>query len=156
MDYSSVAASYALSVLSLAALSGKLAAGWLADKSNPFLFFKIQMSLMLFGLIGISQLPTAIWLFLALTGLGWGGLHTLYNFILLHLFGMRDAGKINGSVSVFEAAGGAAGIFFTGVAFDAWGGYGSAWLMVVSVMAVGTMLIMPLKPLDEVSSASNH
>lgn len=148
LQFSPASASYALSVLSLAALTGKLASGWLADKINPFVFFKIEMGLMLLGLLGISQLPGAIWVFLLITGLGWGGLHTLYNFILLHLFGLRDAGKINGFVSVFEAAGGAAGIFFTGLVHDLWGGYNAALLMVVLVMTAGTLLILPLRPLQ--------
>lgn len=150
LEFSPAQASVALSMLSLAALSGKLLSGWLADKLNPFRFFKIEMCLMLAGIIGISQAPSLIWVFLLLTGLGWGGLHTLYNFILIHLFGLRDAGKINGAVSVFEAAGGAAGIFFTGVVHDSFGGYGASWLMVMFVMGLGTLLIMPLKPLREI------
>jgi len=138
-------ASYALSLLSLAALIGKLGAGWIADRINPFLFFKIQMLTMFAGIAGIALLPASVWLFLPLAGFGWGGLHTLYNFILLHLFGMRDAGKINGTVSVGEAAGGAAGIFFTGLVYDLGGGYGPAWTMVLMVMGLGTILIMPLR-----------
>ena len=138
-------ASYALSLLSLAALAGKLGAGWIADRINPFLFFKIQMLTMFAGIAGIALLPASVWLFLPLAGFGWGGLHTPYNFILLHLFGMRDAGKINGTVSVGEAAGGAAGIFLTGLVYDLGGGYGPAWTMVLMVMGLGTLLIMPLR-----------
>jgi predicted MFS family arabinose efflux permease len=147
-------ASYSLSLLSLAALIGKLGAGWIADRINPFLFFKVQMLIMLAGLIGVAFLPAAIWLFLPLVGFGWGGLHTLYNFILLYMFGLRDAGKINGTVSVGEAAGGAAGIYLVGFVHDAGGGYPGAWLMVVAVMAVGTALIMPLRERDSAASAA--
>ena len=146
LSYSPETASYALSSLALAGLCGKLASGWLADRVDPFRFFKLQMLLMLAGLAGVSQLPAWVFPCLLLTGVGWGGLHTLYNFMLLHLFGLRDAGKINGAVSVFEAAGGAAGIYATGLAHDAWGGYGSAWLLVVTVMAMGTVLAMLLRP----------
>jgi predicted MFS family arabinose efflux permease len=146
LDYAPAAASYALSTLALAGLCGKLASGWIADRVDPFRFFKVQMLLMLTGLVGVSEFPSLVFPCLLLTGLGWGGLHTLYNFMLLHLFGLRDAGKINGAVSVFEAAGGAAGIYATGLAHDAWGGYGAAWLMVVAVMAVGTVLALLLRP----------
>ena len=145
LDFAPTQASYALSLLSLAALIGKLGAGWLSDRINPFIFFRIQMLMMLAGIAGIAFAPRAIWLFLPLAGFGWGGLHTLYNFILLHLFGLRDAGKINGTVSVGEAAGGAAGIYLTGLIHDLSGGYGSAWLMVLGVMTAGTLLIMPLR-----------
>ena len=103
------------------------------------------MLTMFAGIAGIALLPASVWLFLPLAGFGWGGLHTLYNFILLHLFGMRDAGKINGTVSVGEAAGGAAGIFLTGLVYDLGGGYGPAWTMVLMVMGLGTLLIMPLR-----------
>lgn len=149
LDIAPEQASYGLSLLSLAALSGKLGAGWIADRINPFVFFKIQMLTMLAGIAGIAFAPSLIWFCLPLTGFGWGGLHTLYNFILLHLFGMRDAGKINGTVSVGEAAGGAAGIYLTGLVHDVGGGYSAAWLMVLLVMALGTALIMPLRPRAE-------
>lgn len=145
INYAPQTASYALSALAIAALCGKLLSGVFSDRINPFRLFKALMLLMLLGLAGISQLPGAIWVFLLITGLGWGGLHTLYNFILIYLFGLRDAGKINGAVSVFEAAGGSAGIYAVSVIHDRFGGYPAAWLMVLGVMALGTCLVLPLR-----------
>lgn len=47
-------------------------------------------------------------------GYGWGGLHALYNIVLVRLFGIEVAGKVNGTVSMAEAIGGSVGIAVTG------------------------------------------
>ncbi len=146
LDYPPDQASLGLSTLASAALFGKIIAGWLSDRINPYWLFRVQMVLMLVGLAGVSQWPEQIWLFLLITGLGWGSLHTLYNYLLINLFGLRDAGKINGSVSLAEAVGGGTGIYVTGVLHDAYGGYSSAFLGVVGVMAAGVLLASFLRP----------
>lgn len=146
LDYEPARASLGLSTLALSALVGKLASGWISDRVNPYHLLQLQMFTMLAGLLGVTLAPGAVWPFLALTGLGWGSLHTLYNYILITLFGLRDAGKINGSVSVAEAAGGGLGIFLTGVAHDAAGGYFAAFGMVCGVMFVSSLLTLRLRP----------
>ncbi len=146
LDYSPAQASFALTTLSFAALTGKILSGWLADVIDAYKLLKIQMTLMLLSLIGISQLPVWIWGFLLLAGFSWGSLHTLYNYILIALFGLRAAGKIHGSVTMAEAAGGSGGIFMTGLLHDAWGGYSAAFLAILAVMGVGVLFIFLLRP----------
>ena len=146
LDYSPEQASLGLSALATAALLGKILAGWLSDRINPYRLFRTQMLLMLLGLVGISQWPEQIWLFLLITGLSWGSLLTLYNYLLINLFGLRDAGEINGSVSLAEAVGGGIGIYMTGLLYDIYGGYAPAFLGVVGVMAAGVLLASFLRP----------
>jgi len=104
------------------------------------------MFTMLGGLLGVTIAPGLIWLSLVVTGLGWGSLHTLYNYILITLFGLRDAGKINGSVSLAEAAGGGLGILLTGIVHDLAGGYTGAFGVVCGVMLIAAILTLRLRP----------
>jgi MFS family permease len=146
LDFDPARASLALSTLSLAGLTGKLLSGWVSDRVDPYRLLTIQMGMMLTGLLGITFLPDAVWVFLVVAGFGWGSLHTLYNYILITLFGLRDAGKINGSLSLAGALGGGLGIFVTGVLHDALGGYHSAFGVVCGVMFVGFLLTLGLRP----------
>lgn len=146
LAYSPVEASLALSTLASAALAGKLLVGWISDRLDQYRLFRFQMLLMFAGLSGIAMLPGAIWPFLMVTGFGWGGLHTLYNLILLTLFGLRDAGKINGSVSLAEAVGGGVGIALTGWLFDASGSYSLGFAVMVFAMGIAVFAILGLKP----------
>jgi len=102
---------------------------------------------MLLGLIGVFYFADFIWLFLAITGLAWGGLHTLYNFVLLALFGMRSAGKINASISVAQSAGAGTGAAATGLLFDQRGDYSLAFGVVIILMISGFLLTLAVKPL---------
>jgi predicted MFS family arabinose efflux permease len=152
LEFDPVKASLALSTLSIAGLCGKLLSGWVSDRLDPYGLLTIQMGMMFVGLLGITFLPDAVWLFLVVAGFGWGSLHTLYNFILIALFGLRDAGKINGSLSLAGALGGGLGIFVTGVLHDALGGYPSAFAVVCIVMFVGFLMTIGLRPPAEPQS----
>jgi predicted MFS family arabinose efflux permease len=108
------AAAILLSILSVSALVGKLLTGYLSDR-YPFDFaFRLQMLLMVAGLavllLGREWLEWAV----VIAGYGWGGLHALYNIVLVRLFGIEVAGKVNGTVSMAEAVGGSLGIAATG------------------------------------------
>jgi len=146
LEYTPEQASLALSIMSLTALLGKVLGGFASDHISPYRLFKFQMVVMLIGVVGISQLNQFIWLFLILVGFGWGGLHTLYNYILITLFGLRDAGKINSVVSLCEAGGGGLGILFTGYLYDYFGNYPSALLVSAVLMAIATVCVFAIKP----------
>lgn len=145
-DFDPAAASLGLSVISLAGLIGKLGSGWISDRIDPYRLLRLQMFTMLSGLIGVTFAPGFIWIFLAITGLGWGSLHTLFNYILITLFGLRDAGKINGSVSIANSIGGGLGILLTGFAHDSMDGYTAAFAIVCAVMFIGALLTLRLRP----------
>jgi predicted MFS family arabinose efflux permease len=146
LDFEPSRASLGLSALSLSALIGKLGSGWISDRIDPYRLLRLQMFTMLGGLLGVTIAPGLIWFSLVVTGLGWGSLHTLYNFILITLFGLRDAGKINGSVSLAEAAGGGLGILLTGIVHDLAGGYPGAFGVVCGVMLIAGILTLRLRP----------
>lgn len=144
LGYSQTEASLGLSAMSVAALCGKLGAGGMADRINPTVLLKICMGVMLVGLVVTTQISNVVYIGLLITGLGWGCLHTLYNYVLLALFGMRAAGKVNGSISVTEAFGGGVGIISAGFLFDRYGSYQVAFLVMLCVMTVGSLLTLLL------------
>lgn len=146
LDFEPAQASLGLSTLALSGLVGKLGSGWISDRIDPYRLLRLQMFMMFAGLVGITLVPGLIWPLLVFTGFAWGNLHTLYNYILITLFGLREAGKINGSVSVANAAGGGFGILLTGLAHDALGGYPAAFTIVCGVMFVGALLTLRLRP----------
>jgi predicted MFS family arabinose efflux permease len=148
LNYEPQTSALAISTLALAALAGKILSGYLSDSVDTYKLFKAQMAMMLIGLLGISFLPIAIWLFLLVAGFCWGSLHTLYNYILITLFGLKDAGKINGAISLVEAIGGGLGIYLVGYIYDTFDGYSDAWLCVVVVMSIGVILSWSVKVSD--------
>ncbi len=156
LSYSPAQAGLGLSVLAFTGLAGKLGAGWLADHMNPYRLFKACMFIMLVGLAIAAQGQGWVYWGLAITGIGWGSLHTLYNFVLLALFGLRAAGRINGSISVAEAIGGGIGIYTAGALFDLYGSYQNAFVVILTVMTIGCVVTLGLNPIDRSASKANR
>lgn len=129
-----------LSTLSVCALVGKLATGYFSDRYRFDYAFRLQMGLMVLGL-GLLLLGRA-WLILAVivAGYGWGGLHALYNIVLVRLFGIEVAGKVNGTVSMAEAIGGSVGIAVTGYLATV-SSYSLAFGVALGLCVVASMLV---------------
>ena len=154
LEFSPTKASFGYTALSLAALLGKIAAGYLSDKSSPYILLRVNMCVMLAGLIGIYVLPQGVWIFLVITGLGWGALHTLYNYVLIALFGMRAAGKINATVAIFQSAGAGLGAALTGYLFDATSSYVLPFAVASGVLACALVFTLFLQPLSQEASTA--
>ncbi len=135
-----------ISVFSFSALIGKLLFGWLADRMNASQLLKLNMVVMFIGVAGLFKLPQLFWLCLVTAGLGWGGLHTLFNKVVIDLFGMRELGKIMAGMSIFQAGGAGLGAAVTGRLFDLRGDYSLAFNVTLSLMAFAVLLIVFLKP----------
>jgi len=120
-------------------MSSKLGSGWLADRFDRHKVFMGCLALMLVGVGGLSTMNGGVWVWssVALVGLGWGGLFTLYNMLTVNNFGLKAIGKINGTVSSMEAFGGGLGIWLTGVLFDRYGSYQMPFLVLLGCVALG-------------------
>lgn len=149
LEFSAQSASLGLSLFSLSALVVKLASGWVADKVGPFILLRLHMAAMLTGLLGALFLPDLIWLFIVVTGLGWGGLHTLLNFSFIAIFGLRAAGKINATASIVQSAGAGIGAAATGFLFDYRGDYSLAFLVVALLVGASLVLSFGVRPLHD-------
>ena len=130
-------------MLAASALVGKLIGGYISDRLPFDGYFRIQMSLMLIGVTGIAFAGDWLWIAVVIAGFGWGGLHALYNIVLVRLFGLTVAGRVNSTVSVAEAIGGSIGIAVTGWLADAAGYPSCFW------RGVGTLRRCPTARLHD-------
>jgi cyanate permease len=123
-----------LLVFSLVAMAAKLINGALADRIDRHRVFLACLLIMLVGVIGLASMRRDLIMAAAVTiGIGWGGLFTLYNMLAVNNFGLREIGRINGSISLAESFGVGLGSWMTGRLFDAFGSYQVAFI-VIAVM----------------------
>jgi cyanate permease len=87
-----------------------------------------------------SQRANLVLVSIAVIGLGWGGLFTLYNMLAVSNFGLRSAGKIGGVISLMESLGGGLGIWLTGVLYDRTDSYQQAFLLILGLVFAGLLL----------------
>ena len=111
-------------LFSLVAMTAKFAIGWLADHIDRHKVFTACQVIMLVGMIGLASMERE-WVVASavIIGLGWGGLFTLYNMLAVNNFGLREIGRINGSISLMESVGVGLGSWVTGLLFDRYGSY---------------------------------
>ena len=77
---------------------------------------------------------------IAVIGLGWGGLFTLYNMLAVSNFGLREIGRINGTISMMESIGAGLGSVVTGLLFDQFGSYRVPFIAVAVMVAISLVL----------------
>lgn len=134
-------AGFALSLLGLVGLTGKLINGALADRIDRHKVFLACLVIMFVGVAGLATLRKDLVLpAIAVVGLGWGGLFTLYNMLAVNNFGLRSAGKIGGVISLMESLGGGLGIWLTGVLYDRTDSYQQAFLLILGLVFTGLLL----------------
>ena len=111
-------------LFSLVAMTAKFAIGWLADHIDRHKVFTACQVIMLVGMLGLASMERE-WVVASavIIGLGWGGLFTLYNMLAVNNFGLREIGRINGSISLMESIGVGLGSWVTGLLFDRYGSY---------------------------------
>jgi sugar phosphate permease len=139
-------ASQALGVYFAIAFMGKFLISTLSDFINPYLVIRISFVIMTVGCLGYlladsSQILMAI----AITGLGWGGLYSLYNIITVKTFGLKSAGRINGSISMAESLGAFIAPTLTGYLFDVHKNYDMAFTLIIGLMVACSLLSLFLK-----------
>jgi sugar phosphate permease len=141
LGYEPVKAGFALSLLAMLALTGKLITGALADRLERRRLFVGSLAVMLVGLVGLATLKaSAVLPSIAIIGLGWGGVYTLYNVLSVTNFGLKSAGRINGMISTLESLGGGLGIWLTGALYDRYGSYQVAFSIMVAFVFAGMLL----------------
>jgi MFS family permease len=141
LGYEPVKAGFAISLLGLLALTGKLINGVLADRMDRRRVFVGSLLIMLTGIAGLASMRGNLALpSIAIIGLGWGGVYTLYNVLSVTNFGLKSAGRINGMISTMESLGGGLGIWLTGVLYDKYGSYQLPFTIMVAFVLVGMLL----------------
>ncbi len=141
-------AATALSTLFAVALAGNFLSGFMSDYVSPYRLFFIDMVVMALGVAAMSsmQLPL-VWLGIVLVGLGWGGMYTLYNYLVIKSFGLQAVGRIGGAVSVMESIGAGAGPMAAAYVFDATGSYSGAFVGIFAALLIALVLARWVRPL---------
>jgi MFS family permease len=130
-----------LTVLFLLGLTGKLASGALADMFGRKKIFVGTIATMAIGAWMLVSTNTAtFWPAVILFGAGWGGLYTLLQLLAADSFGVRDLGKILGTITVLDTFGGGMGPFLTGVMYDSTGSYTLPFTLIACLVTAAVIL----------------
>jgi sugar phosphate permease len=124
MQFDPVAAGRAMAVMFGMGVIGKLMFGSFADYFNPKRVFLANLFIMICGALLLATLkPALIWYALILFGIGWGGLYTMIQLLAVNAFGLSSAGKILGTITLFDASAAGLGVWVTALLFDHFGSY---------------------------------
>jgi sugar phosphate permease len=130
-----------MGIFSLVAMASKLLSGAVADRVDRHKVFTACFAIMLVGVIGLASMRQSLLLPAAVTiAVGWGGLFTLYNMLAVNNFGLREIGRINGSISLMESVGAGLGSWITGVLFDTFGNYQVAFTALAVMVGIALLL----------------
>lgn len=134
-------AGFQLFIFSLVAMVAKLANGAIADRVDRHKVFMTCLVIMFVGLLGLASMQRE-WVVVSavVIGFGWGGLFTLYNMLAVNNFGLREIGRINGSISFMESIGVGLGSWMTGKLFDVYGSYQVPFLMLAGALLLSIMI----------------
>lgn len=139
-------ATNAISLFFAGAVIGKFCFGLLADYLDFKKVFLGNVLVMLVGAICLTYLQgRAIWLAVALFGLGWGGVYTTLQLSAINCFGLKSAGKILGTITVLDCFGGGLGIWLTGVLYTRYGNYDVAFQIFVILIVIAAVAITQVR-----------
>jgi MFS family permease len=135
-----------LTVLFLLGLVGKIASGILADLVGRKAVFVGTLAVMCIGAwLLISTSGVTFWPAIVLLGAGWGGVYTLLQLLAAETFGVRDLGKILGTITVLDTFGGGMGPFLTGLMYDAYGSYTIPFTLIAGMVTAALVLASRLR-----------
>lgn len=141
-------ATNAISIFFLCALVGKFLFGLLADIIDSRRVFYGNMIVMLLGSIILARMDIAlVWVAVVTFGLGWGGAYTMLQLTVMNTFGLRDAGKILGTITILDAIGGGLGIWLTGVMYDRTGSYELPFMIFAGLVGFALICFTSVRPL---------
>ena len=142
LEFSPAQATNMISVFFVTALVGKFGFGILADYLRIKPVFYGNIGVMLAGGVLVALMdPSLILLGVVAMGLGWGGAYTMIQLSAMNSFGLRNAGKILGVISVLDATGGGLGIWVTGLLYDATGSYEVPFTIFACLIAFAVVCI---------------
>lgn len=138
LGYSPVEAGNSLALMFGVAMVGKFGFGILADIFPTKRVFVINLSIMLAGAVVLASMNAElIWYALILFGLGWGGLYALVQLLAVNAFGLTSAGKILGTITLFDATSAGIGIWLTAKIYDMTGSYQAAFGLIAGLVLLG-------------------
>jgi MFS family permease len=138
IGFTLAAAGFAQSGLFAFSIGGKFLSGFLSDRLSPTRVILFCCGLMFCSTLVLFDLnAVTAWFFLFPFGLGYGGAFVLLQRLTVDYFGLREYGKILGTIIMIEIAGAALGSTVTGYLADRAGGdYTNAFYVMIAATAV--------------------
>lgn len=149
-------AALSIGLLTLVSIVGRLGFGYLGDYLPKRYLFMVSYGLMGAGmwiLMHARDMGT-VYLFVALFGVGFGGIVPLMPAIRTEYFGRTALGKIQGAMNPVSMIAGAAGPIAAGYLFDTTGTYRTSFMFTALAMFVAMAVIFfarPTRPLPKKS-----
>jgi len=142
--YADSIAAWAVSIVFLGGLVGKIISGYLAESFGRKRVLITALGMMLVGIVTMllamqSGAKLSLWFGLLLFGFGWGGIYTLIQVLAADLFGMLALGKILGAINILDTFGGAAGPVITGIMVDQTQSYVQPFLVISVLLLIATI-----------------
>jgi MFS family permease len=142
--YADSIAAWAVSIVFLGGLVGKIISGYLAESFGRKRVLITALGMMLVGIVTMllamqSGAKLLLWFGLLLFGFGWGGIYTLIQVLAADLFGMLALGKILGAINILDTFGGAAGPVITGIMVDQTQSYIQPFLVISVLLLIATI-----------------
>ena len=135
-----------LALMGVMGLLGVLVSGFLADRIGParptLLCFAMRIGI--FVLVILSQSKPAVMMFALLYGFTFLMTAPLTVIFSGNIFGSAQLGRISGTISMIHQISGGIGALAGALAFDIWGSYDRAFLLMLTLSVVataGTLLV---------------
>lgn len=144
------AAAFAQSALFAVSIGGKFLAGAASDKISPTrVMFVFGIILFASTLVLVDLTANNAILFLIPFGLGYGGIFVLLQRMTADYFGLKEYGKILGTITLIEIIGATIGGRVTGYLADrAAGDYTTAFYIVIAASAIALACVAALNVLN--------
>ncbi len=148
LGFDRVSAGKGLQAMLTAALVGKFLFGFLSDYAPPKKVYIANLALMALGalLIALADKQSILYA-VAFFGLGWGGLYTMLQLLAVESFGLKAAGRVMGTIAVFDAVGGGLGSFAMGVIKTQTGSYTAAFYLMFGLISIGFLAAFRVRKL---------
>jgi MFS family permease len=134
-----------LSTYFLFSIIGKFVFSFIADYVSAFYMYAICCLLMLIGSLGFSFTSVQqLDYLMPVMAMGWGGIYSIGNLLIMRNFGTKAAGKINGTISIVQSAGLALGPIVTAYLHDAFS-YATGFKVVSLLLLLASLLAIRLQ-----------
>ena len=144
------AAGASLATMGFASIAGKFLFGWLSDRlPRKTVLLVGSVCLFLPTLFLFSLTLSNAMFFMIPFGVAYGGIFVCAKLVTIELFGLREAGKIMGTLTVIETIGGATGLLLTGVLASRFGGdYAVAFYPIIIVTFISFLSALILSRMN--------
>lgn len=128
----------------LFSIIGKFIFSFIADYVSAFYMYALCCALMFIGSLGFSVASIEqLDYLMPVMAMGWGGIYSIGNLLIMRNFGTRAAGKINGTISIVQSAGLALGPIMTAYLHDAFS-YATGFKVVSALLLLACILSLRL------------